>query len=210
MFLCPGVFLGHPSLAITSPCTCVPRAHVFAILCRSREFPEKVWEAKRVVVMKRSLASGYAGVDNPVFFKPNTGMNRHFLCFRNYVSCVFEIKICYCFVCSTACAVYPAATGRLCPRKRAPVCSSVKVALLCCCCGHYLFVRLGYWSIPSAGDNCCACRICSSEAQDACFVVLIRPPPLFRPLAPTAVEYLFFLCWIGPIQTCCWATRRPR
>lgn len=23
--------------------------------------------------MKRSLATGYAGVDNPVFFKPNTG-----------------------------------------------------------------------------------------------------------------------------------------
>ena len=36
----------------------------------------KVWEAKRVVVMKRSLATGYAGVDNPVFFKPNTGMGR--------------------------------------------------------------------------------------------------------------------------------------
>lgn len=23
--------------------------------------------------MKRTLATGYAGVDNPVFFKPNTG-----------------------------------------------------------------------------------------------------------------------------------------
>ena len=32
-----------------------------------------MWEAKRVVVMKRTLATGYAGVDNPVFFKPNTG-----------------------------------------------------------------------------------------------------------------------------------------
>lgn len=34
----------------------------------------QVWEAKRVVVMKRTLATGYAGVDNPVFFKPNTDM----------------------------------------------------------------------------------------------------------------------------------------
>eukprot|EP00904_Undaria_pinnatifida_P001419 jgi/Undpi1/11278/HiC_scaffold_30.g13576.m1 len=34
----------------------------------------RVWEAKRVVVMKRTLATGYAGVDNPVFFKPNTDM----------------------------------------------------------------------------------------------------------------------------------------
>ena len=35
---------------------------------------DQVWEAKRVVVMKRTLATGYAGVDNPVFFKPNTDM----------------------------------------------------------------------------------------------------------------------------------------
>jgi len=33
-----------------------------------------VWESKQVVVMKRSLAAGYAGVDNPIFLKPNTGM----------------------------------------------------------------------------------------------------------------------------------------
>jgi NAD(P) transhydrogenase len=33
-----------------------------------------VWESKQVIVMKRSLAAGYAGVDNPVFLKPNTGM----------------------------------------------------------------------------------------------------------------------------------------
>jgi len=33
-----------------------------------------VWESKNVIVMKRSLAAGYAGVDNPVFLKPNTSM----------------------------------------------------------------------------------------------------------------------------------------
>jgi len=34
----------------------------------------EVWKAKHVVVLKRSVASGYAGVDNPVFFKDNTDM----------------------------------------------------------------------------------------------------------------------------------------
>ncbi|MEB3295452.1 MAG: Re/Si-specific NAD(P)(+) transhydrogenase subunit beta [Synechococcales bacterium] len=34
----------------------------------------EVWKAKTVIVMKRSLASGYAGVENPLFFKPNTRM----------------------------------------------------------------------------------------------------------------------------------------
>ncbi len=33
-----------------------------------------VWNAKQTVVMKRSMASGYADVPNPVFFKPNTAM----------------------------------------------------------------------------------------------------------------------------------------
>ena len=34
----------------------------------------KVWEARNVVVLKRSMASGYAGVQNPLFFLENTHM----------------------------------------------------------------------------------------------------------------------------------------
>ncbi len=34
----------------------------------------EVWKAKHTIVMKRSMASGYAGVDNPLFYKDNNRM----------------------------------------------------------------------------------------------------------------------------------------
>ncbi len=34
----------------------------------------EVWKARDVVVFKRSLATGYAGVQNPLFFRDNTRM----------------------------------------------------------------------------------------------------------------------------------------
>ena len=34
----------------------------------------EVWQAKTSIVMKRSMASGYAGVDNPLFYKENNRM----------------------------------------------------------------------------------------------------------------------------------------
>ena len=34
----------------------------------------RVWEAENVVVFKRSMAAGYAGVQNPLFFRENSQM----------------------------------------------------------------------------------------------------------------------------------------
>jgi NAD(P) transhydrogenase subunit beta len=34
----------------------------------------EVWKGKTTIVLKRSMATGYAGVENPLFFKENTRM----------------------------------------------------------------------------------------------------------------------------------------
>ncbi len=34
----------------------------------------RVWEAENVIIFKRSMASGYAGVQNPLFFRENAAM----------------------------------------------------------------------------------------------------------------------------------------
>jgi NAD(P) transhydrogenase len=34
----------------------------------------EVWKSKQVIVVKRTMGSGYADIDNPLFYKPNTSM----------------------------------------------------------------------------------------------------------------------------------------
>jgi NAD(P) transhydrogenase subunit beta len=34
----------------------------------------EVWNAEQVIIFKRSMATGYAGVQNPLFFKENSAM----------------------------------------------------------------------------------------------------------------------------------------
>lgn len=48
-----------------------------------------VWKAKQVIVMKRSLATGYADVDNPVFF--NVSFFSVFAFVHAKISCVGQL-----------------------------------------------------------------------------------------------------------------------
>jgi len=46
-----------------------------------------VWEAQNVIVFKRSMSSGYAGVQNPLFFNENS-----YMCFGDAKETVEKIQ----------------------------------------------------------------------------------------------------------------------
>ena len=49
--------------------------HVDSDFARAAGMPVlRVWESSNVIIFKRSMASGYAGVQNPLFFRENSAM----------------------------------------------------------------------------------------------------------------------------------------
>lgn len=53
---------------------CLYRHHMY-IEAHASDFQKKMVSClHQVIVMKRSLGVGYAAVDNPIFYKPNTAM----------------------------------------------------------------------------------------------------------------------------------------
>ena len=56
-------------------CVCVLAVLLLQLVAHySSSHPPQVWQGKHTIVMKRTLGVGYAAVDNPVFYKPNTSM----------------------------------------------------------------------------------------------------------------------------------------